>query len=124
VEEGLQDVVNLVKEYNEISDKFAEPMSEDQMNAAPGPAGPVAGEDRSSGRLGYRLRDWKWRWTPALPAGRYADPRFSPAGEEARALCGSCCQKPDILLLDEPTNHLDAETVAWLEHHLSSMRAR
>ncbi len=118
VEEGLQAVVSLVREYNEISDKFAEPMSDDQMNQLL----------EKQGQLQEQIDhldawDIDSRLEMAMDALR-CPPGNTPirvlsGGEKRRvALCRLLLQKPDILLLDEPTNHLDAETVAWLERHL------
>jgi ATP-binding cassette ChvD family protein len=118
VEEGLKAIVNLVKEYNEISDKFAEPMSEDQM-------------DQLLERQGHlqeqidHLDAWDIdaRLEMAMDALRCppgdTQIRVLSGGEKRRvALCRLLLQKPDVLLLDEPTNHLDAETIGWLERHL------
>ncbi len=118
VEEGLADVVGLVKEFNEVSEKLSEPMSDDQMNKL---------LDRQ-GQLQEKIDhldawDIDSRLEMAMDALRCPPPetqiRVCSGGEKRRvALCRLLLQKPDILLLDEPTNHLDAETVAWLEHHL------
>jgi len=118
VEEGLQEVVDIVKEYNEISEKFAEPMSDDEMNKLLERQGELQEEIEKQNAW-----DIESRLEMAMDALR-CPPGDTPikiisGGEKRRvALCRLLLQKPDILLLDEPTNHLDAETVAWLEHHL------
>ncbi len=118
VEEGLKAIVSLVKEYNEISDKFSEPMSDDQMNQL------LERQGQLQEQIDH-LDAWDIdsRLEMAMDALR-CPPGETPirvlsGGEKRRvALCRLLLQKPDILLLDEPTNHLDAETIAWLERHL------
>ncbi len=119
VEEGVQDVVDLVKEYEAVSEKFAEPMSDDEMDAL------IEKQGRLQEQLDH-LDAWDLdsRLQMAMDALRCppADTKVSviSGGEKRRvALCRLLLQKPDILLLDEPTNHLDAESVSWLEEHLS-----
>ncbi len=118
VEEGMQDSVALVKEYNEISERFAEPLSDDEMNALIERQGALQEKIDT-----LDLWDIDSRLEMAMDALR-CPPGDTPVrvisgGEKRRvALCRLLLQKPDILLLDEPTNHLDAETVAWLERHL------
>ena len=118
VEEGMREAVNLVREYNEISEKFAEPMSDDEMNDLIERQGALQ-EKIDQGDLW----DIDSRLDMAMDALR-CPPGDTPiriisGGEKRRvALCRLLLQKPDILLLDEPTNHLDAETVGWLERHL------
>jgi energy-dependent translational throttle protein EttA len=120
VEEAVQETVKLLKEFEEINAKFAEEMSDDEMNKLLERQGEV------QEKLDH-LDAWDLdaRLDMAMDALR-CPPSDTPVkvlsgGERRRvALCRLLLQKPDILLLDEPTNHLDAESVAWLEHHLQS----
>ncbi len=118
VEEGVQEIVDLVNEYNIISAKFSEPMSDDEMQKLIERQGMV--QEKIDHAEAWDLDS---RLEMAMDALR-CPPGDTPVkilsgGERRRvALCRLLLQKPDILLLDEPTNHLDAETVAWLEHHL------
>lgn len=118
VEEAVQPTVDLLKEFEEINAKFAEPMDDDEMNALIERQGEVQEKlDHSD------AWDLDARLEMAMDALR-CPPADMPVknlsgGEKRRvALCRLLLQKPDILLLDEPTNHLDAETVTWLEQHL------
>jgi len=120
VEEGMQDIVNLVKEYNDISEKFAEPMDDDAMNKLMERQGEL--QEKIDNLDAWDIDS---KLEMAMDALRCPPPEMNvkvlSGGEKRRvALCRLLLQKPDILLLDEPTNHLDAETVAWLEHHLHS----
>jgi len=120
VEEAVQETVNFLKEFEEINAKFAEEMSDSDMNKLLERQGAV------QEKLDH-LDAWDLdaRLEMAMDALR-CPPSDTPVkvlsgGERRRvALCRLLLQKPDILLLDEPTNHLDAESVAWLEHHLQS----
>ncbi len=118
VQEGVQSVVNLLKEYDEINNKFAEPMDDNEMTKLLERQGIVQEKIEAMG--GW---DLDARLEMAMDALRCPSSetlcKVLSGGERRRvALCRLLLQKPDILLLDEPTNHLDAETVAWLEHHL------
>ncbi len=120
VEQGVQDLVDLHNEYNRINERFAEPMSADDMNKLIERQGEVQEKIESLGAW-----DLDARLEMAMDALRCPDGNMPvkvlSGGERRRvALCRLLLQKPDILLLDEPTNHLDAESVAWLEHHLQS----
>jgi sulfate-transporting ATPase len=118
VEEGVRDAVALVEEYNRINEKFAEPMSDKEMDKLIERQGQVQEKIDS-----LDAWDLDSRLEMAMDALR-CPPGDTPVnllsgGEKRRvALCRLLLQKPDILLLDEPTNHLDAESVAWIERHL------
>jgi len=118
VEEGVQETVNLLNEYNRINEQFANPMSDDEMSKL------IARQGEVQEKLDH-LNAWELdsRLDMAMDALRCpsgdTEVKVLSGGEKRRvALCRLLLQKPDILLLDEPTNHLDAESVAWLEHHL------
>ncbi len=119
VEEGVQEIVDLLHEYDEINAKFAEPMTDDEMNKL---------LDRQA-KVQEKL-DHLDAWDIDSKLEMAMDvlgcpPKDTPVkvlsgGERRRvALCRLLLKKPDILLLDEPTNHLDAETIAWLEAELN-----
>jgi ATP-binding cassette ChvD family protein len=118
VEEGVQETVDLLKEFEEINMKFAELMDDDAMAALCDRQAQV--QDKLDALDAWDLDS---RLDLAMDALRCppadANVKVLSGGERRRvALCRLLLQKPDILLLDEPTNHLDAETVAWLEQHL------
>ena len=118
VEEGVQETVDLLREYEDINAQFAEPMDDDAMNALIERQAAVAEQLDAAGAW-----DLDSRLDMAMDALRCPpeDQEVSTlsGGERRRvALCRLLLRQPDILLLDEPTNHLDAETVAWLEGHL------
>lgn len=120
VEQGVQETVDALNEYNRINEKFAEPMSDDEMNKLIERQGVV--QERLEALDAWTLDSRLEMAMDALrcPAGD-TPVKVLSGGERRRvALCRLLLQKPDILLLDEPTNHLDAESVAWLEHHLQS----
>ena len=118
VQEGLAADINLVKEYNAISDKFAEPMDEDQMTELLEKQGHL--QEQIDHRNAWDIDQQIQMAMDALRCPPDDAPLKILSGGERRrvALCRLLLQKPDILILDEPTNHLDTESVAWLEQHL------
>ena len=118
VEEGMQEIVDIVKEYNEISEKFAEPMSDDEMNKLLERQGELQEEIEKQNAWDIESRLEMAMDALRCPPGDTLVNVISGGEKRRVALCRLLLQKPDILLLDEPTNHLDAETVAWLEQHL------
>jgi ATP-binding cassette ChvD family protein len=118
VEQGVQSTMDLIHEYNEINEKFAEPMSDDEMAKLCQRQGAV--QEKLDALDAWDIDSRLEMAMDALrcPPGD-TQVKVLSGGEKRRvALCRLLLQKPDILLLDEPTNHLDAESVAWLEHHL------
>ncbi len=118
VEEGVSETRALLTRFEEISNAFAEPMSEDEMNKLLEEQGKL--QDKIDAVNAWELDHTLDVAMDALrlPPGD-ADVSKLSGGERRRvALCQLLLKKPDMLLLDEPTNHLDAESVAWLEHYL------
>ena len=119
VEDGVREIRDLLEEFNQLSDKFAEPMEDDEMNTLLERQAKV--QDQIDAVDGWELERTVDVAMDALrcPPGD-ADVTTLSGGEKRRvALCRLLLSKPDMLLLDEPTNHLDAESVAWLERFLS-----
>ncbi len=120
VEDGVRAVRKLLDDFNEISNKFAEPMSDEEMNKLLEKQGRL--QDQID-HLGAWELDHKLDIAMdalRLPPGD-ADVTKLSGGERRRvALCRLLLEQPDMLLLDEPTNHLDAESVAWLEKYLEN----
>jgi ATP-binding cassette ChvD family protein len=120
VEQGVQETVDLVNEFNEINEKFAEPMDDEAMNRLLDRQGKV--QEKLDAQDAWDLDSRLEMAMDALrcPPGETLVKILSGGERRRVALCRLLLQKPDILLLDEPTNHLDAESVAWLEHHLQA----
>ena len=122
VQEGVQEVMDLLHEYEEVNLKFMEPMDDDQMNALIERQGELTEAIDHAG--GW---DIDAKLERAMDALQCPDPDASVAtlsgGERRRvALCRLLLREPDVLLLDEPTNHLDTESIQWLEAHLQQYK--
>ena len=118
VEQGVAEIVSLLDEYNAISDRFAEPMDDDEMSRLLERQGDLATQiDAANGWEIDRTLDIA---ADALRLPAWDTPVKNLSGGERRrvALCSLLLSKPDMLLLDEPTNHLDAASVSWLERFL------
>lgn len=122
VEEGVQEIVDILKEYEEVNNRFAEPLDDEEMNRLIERQGELT--ELIDHYDGWELDS---RLEKAMDALRCPEPdtpvRNLSGGERRRvALCRLLLRQPDILLLDEPTNHLDAESIEWLEHHLQNYK--
>ena len=119
VEEGIVDIMTLIARFNQISDRFAEPLDEDAMAKLLEEQGKL--QDQIDAVGGWELERKLEVAADALRLPAWdAEVKTLSGGERRRvALCRLLLSNPDMLLLDEPTNHLDAESVAWLERFLA-----
>ena len=122
VQEGVQEVMDILAEYNEISAKFMEPMDDDEMNRLIERQGELTEKIDHIG--GWEIDSKLERAMDALQCPPPDQKIKELSGGERRrvALCRLLLQEPDVLLLDEPTNHLDTESIQWLEAHLQQYK--
>ena len=122
VQEGVQEVMDMLAEYNEIGMKFCEPMSDDEMNALIERQGELT--EAIEHCDGWEVDSKLERAMDALQCPPPDAKVATLSGGERRrvALCRLLLRQPDVLLLDEPTNHLDTESVQWLEAHLQQYK--
>ncbi len=122
VEEGVKEVADLMKEYDAVNAKFAEPLSDDEMTQLIERQGELTEKIDQFG--GWELESKLERAMDALmvPPPDALVKNLSGGERRRVALCRLLLQEPDVLLLDEPTNHLDAESVQWLEAHLQQYK--
>jgi len=122
VQEGVQEIVDLLQEYEDINLKFGDPMSDDEMDKLIEKQGKLTEliEQKDAWELDSKLE----RAMDALRCPEGDSPVKNLSGGERRrvALCRLLLSEPEILLLDEPTNHLDAESIEWLEMHLKQYK--
>ncbi|PKP05897.1 MAG: energy-dependent translational throttle protein EttA [Bacteroidetes bacterium HGW-Bacteroidetes-5] len=122
VKEGAFEIVDLLKQYEEVNAKFAEPMEDDEMNRLIELQGELT--DKIEHLNGWDIDS---KLEKAMDALQCPDPdalvKHLSGGERRRiALCRLLLKEPDVLLLDEPTNHLDTESIQWLEAHLQQYK--
>ena len=122
VQEGVQEVMDILQEYNEISLKFMEPMDDDEMNRLIERQGELT--EQIEHVNGWEIDSKLERAMDALQCPPSDQKIKELSGGERRrvALCRLLLQEPDVLLLDEPTNHLDTESIQWLEAHLQQYK--
>jgi len=122
VQEGVQEVMDLLKEYEEVNMKFMEPMSDDEMTALIERQGELTEKIDHVG--GWDIDAKLERAMDALQCPPEDAKVATLSGGERRrvALCRLLLREPDVLLLDEPTNHLDTESIQWLEAHLQQYK--
>ena len=122
VQEGVQEIMDILKEYEEVNLKLCEPMSDDEMNKLIERQGELTEKIEHCG--GWEIDSKLERAMDALQCPP-ADAKIAnlSGGERRRvALCRLLLKQPDVLLLDEPTNHLDTESIQWLEAHLQQYK--
>lgn len=122
VEEGVADMKNKLARFDEISMRFAEPMSDDEMNTLLAEQGELQNEIETGGGWDMDRRLEIAADALRLPEWDAIVGKLSGGERRRVALCRLLLSSPDMLLLDEPTNHLDAESVAWLEHYLEEFQ--
>ena len=122
VQEGVQQVMDILQEYNDISLKFMEPMDDDEMNRLIERQGELT--EQIDHVNGWEIDAKLERAMDALQCPPSDQKIKELSGGERRrvALCRLLLQEPDVLLLDEPTNHLDTESIQWLEAHLQQYK--
>ena len=122
IQEAVQEVVDIMKEYEEVNNKFSEPMDDDEMTKLIERQGELT--ELIEHHNGWELDSKLERAMDALrtPEGDTLVKNLSGGEKRRVALCRLLLKEPDILLLDEPTNHLDAESIDWLEQHLKQYK--
>ncbi len=122
VQEGVQEIMDVLKEYEEVNQKFCEPMSDDEMNKLIERQGELTEKIEHCG--GWEIDSKLERAMDALQCPPSDAKIATLSGGERRrvALCRLLLQQPDVLLLDEPTNHFDTESIQWLEAHLQQYK--